>query len=159
MTAIRTLFLPLMLLAVSGPAPLLAQAAPAAADAVATAPVEIDGTVLFRVRGSSSLPAAERASGIRERIVAAAADPAVTLLNLSSVDRDGAVRISAGERLLMMVLDADGAVEELSRAELATAHMMRIRQAITDYRAARTPAALERSAIRTAIATALLVAA
>src|SRR3954469_10726142 len=158
MTAIRILLLPLLLLGLSGEARLLAQGAAAPREDVATAPVTIDGDVLFRVRGTSSFPAAERAASIRQRIVAAAADPAVTLISLSSVDRDGVVRIVAGERLLMTVVDADGAIEDLSRNELGTAHLMRIRQALSDYRAARTPDALERSAIRTAVATGLLVA-
>src|SRR3954469_7035541 len=117
MTAIRILLLPLLLLGLSGEAPLLAQGAAAPREDVATAPITIDGAVLFRVRGSSSFPAAERAASIHQRVVAAGAGPAVTPISVSSVDREGVVRIVAGERLLMTVVDADGAVEDLSRNE------------------------------------------
>ncbi len=57
----------------------------------------------------------------------------------------------------MIVVDADGALEQVSRAELATAHVIRLRAAIAEYRDARTPGALGRSAVRTAAATALLL--
>src|SRR5688572_32173666 len=40
--------------------------------AIPTAPVEIDGTVLFRVRGASALPAGKREDNIAGRIVALA---------------------------------------------------------------------------------------
>src|SRR5206468_3107072 len=43
-----------------------------------TAPVVIDGNVLFRVRGTSAFPADRRAAGIAERIAALAADPTVS---------------------------------------------------------------------------------
>src|SRR3954468_17919881 len=123
MTSIRILLLPLLLLGLSGEAPLLAQGAAPPRRAGPAAPVTIAGAVLFRVRGTSSFPATERAASIHQRIVAAAADPAVTLISVSSGDRDGVVRLVAGERLLMTVVDADGAVEDLSRNELGTAHL------------------------------------
>ena len=55
---------------------------------VATAPVEIDGRVLFRLRGVSSFPAAERARLVTDRIVAAAADPAASVDGLRVVEGD-----------------------------------------------------------------------
>src|SRR4051812_14814070 len=47
----------------------------AAETEVATAPVEIDGELLFRVRGVTSFPAKERAAAIQKRIEQLAADP------------------------------------------------------------------------------------
>jgi len=57
----------------------------------------------------------------------------------------------------MGVVDADGALEQVGRIALATANMDRVRRAITEYRQARSPAALRRATIRSLVATALLV--
>src|SRR4051794_34511425 len=105
MTAdLRILILPLALVAAAGGTRLSAQnPPPAPEESVVVAPVEIDGDVLFSVRGTSSYPAAERAAAIRQRIIAAAADPAVTPATVVAVDREGVIRIVAGERLLTTV--------------------------------------------------------
>jgi small-conductance mechanosensitive channel len=129
---------------------------PPVEDQMDTAPVEIDGAVLFRVRGLSSLPADRRAGAITDRIVAAASDPAVSVDSLRVADTGTGAEITAGDRPLMMVVDADAALEQVGRVELARAHLAQVRQAIVEYRAARAPAALERAAIITAVATALL---
>jgi small-conductance mechanosensitive channel len=149
------------LVLIAGPAGdgrLLAQgAAGAAADEeIATVPVEIDGMVLFRVRGVASYPAATRARLIRDRIVAAAADPAFAVDSLRLVESEGTLRIQAGDQPLMTVTDADASLEQISRTDLAAAHRFRLQQAIADYRAARSPAALRRAAVNTLIATVLL---
>ena len=52
-----------------------------------TAPVEIDGQVLFQVRGLSSFPADKRAKGIQQRIV----DVASNRLDVRFVTSTGAV--------------------------------------------------------------------
>jgi len=144
--------------AASGPR-LRAQAPPAAAEVdVPTAPVNIDGVTLFRVRGVSSYSAADRAAAIAQRIAAVAADRQVSPDSFQIVDGPNAVRLVAGNQLLMGVVDADAALEGVSRIELAVAHLARIRQAIAGYREARAPAALSRAAMRTAIATLLLAA-
>lgn len=157
MRTIRIVLLATLLLPSAAIGRVSAQTGPATDDAVPTAPIEIDGAVLFDVRGSSSFPAATRAAAIRQRIISAASDPAVTLVSITSVDREGVSRIASGERLLMTVVDADGAVEGLTRADIAAAHLMRIRQAVSDYRAARSAAALSRATMRTAVASALFV--
>ena len=126
----------------------------AQADAdVVTAPVEIDGTVLFRVRGVSSYPAQTRAQLVSDRVIAAAADPAVSVDSLRVVESSGASTVAVDDRVLLGVVEADAALEQVGRTELATAHMRRMRQAIADYRAARTPAALRRAALNTLLAT------
>ena len=113
--------------------------APAAADVdVATAPVEIDGHVLFRLRGVSSFPATQRARLVTDRIIAAAADPAASVDRLRVVESDVAAEIALGDEPLLRIFDADAALEQVRRVELAGAHMGRVRQAILEYRAART---------------------
>src|SRR5262245_26723360 len=64
----------------------------AAADIV-TDPVEIDGVVLFQVRGVSSLSATERARLIRGRVIAAAKDPAIAPDQLTLVEAPEVSRI------------------------------------------------------------------
>jgi small-conductance mechanosensitive channel len=138
------------------PAPLLAQA-PAESDAeVVTAPVEVDGVALFRVRGVSSLPAAERATVIRGRLIEVAADRTIPVESIRVVEANGVSRIQAGDRLIAGVVETDATMEQVARIELAAAHAYRIRQAITAYREARSGPALRTAAARAAIATLLL---
>jgi small-conductance mechanosensitive channel len=123
----------------------------------ATAPVEIDGVTLFRVRGVSSLPAEQRARAIEERLTAVAADPSTAPESLRTVEVEGTTRLMAGDRPLMTVVDADAALEQLRRSELAVAHLGRLRQALVDYRVARSPGTLKRAFLTLLVATLLLV--
>jgi len=125
---------------------------------VAIAPVDVDGVVLFRLRGLSSFPAEVRAARVRDRIVAVAADPAVPIDSLRLVPLESGVEIAAGDRPIVVIVDADAALEQVGRADLAGAHLARIQQAIADYRAARSPAALRHAALLTAAATLVLAA-
>jgi small-conductance mechanosensitive channel len=141
------------------PGPLHGQVAappPSDADAVTTAPVEVDGEVLFHVRGVSSLPATERAKRIREQIVTFAKDPSVAPESLHIVEMEDASQLQAGNRPLMVIVDADAALEEVRRAVLAQAHLRRIQQAIRDYRAERTPGAVQHAVLQSLIATIML---
>jgi small-conductance mechanosensitive channel len=152
----RVALLSLMLVAaLAAHGPLQAQQARAVAveDDIATAPVEIDGVLLFRMRGVSSFPAEVRAGLVKNRIVAAAGDPAVSIESLSIVETGGVLGIVAGGRPLMTIVDADASLEQVRPAELAGAHLARVRQAIVDYRAARSPVALRRAAVNTLVAT------
>jgi small-conductance mechanosensitive channel len=125
---------------------------------IPTAPVELDGSVLFRVRGASSFPAATRARQIRDRLVTIAADRAIPPESLRVVEGEGVSRITSGDLAIVTVVDADASLEQVQRSDLAGVHMERIRQAIIAYRAARAPDALRRSAVNALLATVLLVA-
>ena len=109
---------------------------------IVTAPVRLDGVALFRVRGVSSLPAAERAGLIEERIAAVAANSSISPESLRLVTTDSATRIQSGNETLLSVVEADARLELIGRGELAQAHLLRIQQAIGTYRTARSPAAL-----------------
>ena len=126
---------------------------------VATAPVELDGTVLLTVRGASSLPAAERARLIEERLTAVAADTTIPVDSLRVVDDEGASRLMAGDRTILAVVDADASLEQVSRSTLAAIHLMRLGQAIVDYREARSASALRTNALNALGATAALLVA
>jgi len=126
----------------------------AAVDAeIATAPVELDGALLFRVRGVTSYPAEARARVIRERLEAVAADPTISLDSLRIVEREGVAQIVAGDQRLVTLVEEDAHLEEIQLVELATLHLARIREAITSYRNVRSPAALKRAALKTLVAT------
>ena len=124
----------------------------------ATAPVVVDGQELFRVRGFSSYPAAERARLIAERIVAAAADANVPLSVKSTASTEGH-KLAAGDRFLMSVVDGDARIEDLKIETLATAFAQRIEQAMRAYREARSPAVMLRAVQQAVAATLLLLVA
>ena len=134
-------------------------APPAGEGEVVTAPVEVDGTVLFTVRGVSSLPAAERARLIRERLIEVAGDESVPADSLRVVDDANASRIMAGDRMIIGLIDADASLEQVSRPVLAVTHRLRLQQAITEYRAARSPSALRRNALNALGGTVTLIVA
>ena len=131
---------------------------PAAEADIVTAPVELDGRVLFRVRGASSLPAETRAATIRERLIAVAANRNVSPDSIRVVADENATRIVAGDTSIVTLVDADGDVEQMERSSLAAAHAQRIQQAVRDYRDARSTAALRGDALRALAATGALVA-
>ncbi len=128
-------------------------------DDVPTAPVTLDGVVLFRVRGTSSFPAPDRAKMIRDRIVDAAADRSISPDSVHVADAGGVTRIVAGDRPLVGLVDADAQLEGIGRPELAKIHSLRVQQAILNYRAARSTAALTSAAWRTGVASVVLLAA
>jgi small-conductance mechanosensitive channel len=123
-----------------------------------SAMVKVDGRSLFRVRGITALPAEERATGIRERIEAAAADPSLDLSDLRAVDTGSYTDILARDQRVLAVTDPDARLEGLDRKDLALVYVARIGQAIEDYRTARTREALTASGTRAAVATAVLLA-
>jgi small-conductance mechanosensitive channel len=122
-----------------------------------TAPVMLDGKLLFRVRGVAALPAEERAHLIEERIAAVAADPTVDTGSLRVVEIEGRSDIMAGERHVAAVVDADADVEDVKRSTLAAADVRRIQAAIEAYRRDRSPEMLRWAAVRSAVALATLL--
>ncbi len=126
---------------------------------VATAPVEVDGAVLFRVRSVPSTPAEQRAAGIAGRIRNLARDPGFQAESLRLVDRDGLLTIVAGEARVMVVTGADAALEGTGTRELGQVLLPRIARAVEEYRSARQLKALLLSGARALGATALLAAA
>jgi hypothetical protein len=126
---------------------------------VVTAPIAIDGRILFRVRGIPSLPAAERAAGITARIVAAAREESLDPGAVTIVEGKLGPEIRAGDQRLMAVHSADARLETVEAAVLAEAHRARIESAIRDYRHERTSEYLVRNALASAGFTALLAAA
>jgi len=115
-----------------------------------TADVRLDGRVLLRVRGVSSLDAATRARAIEQRIEAVAADSSISVDSLQVIETDGLLRIVAGNRPIMAVAPSDARLEQVLPATLASMHLERIRRSIGEYRADRSPAVFQRATLRTA---------
>jgi len=122
-----------------------------------SAPVVIDGSVLFRVRGTSAFPADKRAAAIASRIKALAADRTVLADAVRSVEIETGSAIVADGHRVMILLDADARFESLDRKALSDAFVRAIRAAVTDYRQARSREALIRTVVRGGVATVVLV--
>jgi small-conductance mechanosensitive channel len=123
-----------------------------------TAAVVIDGESLFRVRGFSSYPAEERARLIVERIEATALDASIPPKVQVAPSPEG-LRLAAGQRFLMAIVDADSRLEDLDPPTVAAIYAGRIEQAIVRYREARTPAVMLGATRAAAAATLLLLVA
>jgi small-conductance mechanosensitive channel len=115
---------------------------PEMAHAQATAPLMFDGEALLRVRGTSAIPAEQRASLISGRIEALAANPSIAVTDLHLVETGEITRILAGDRLVMAITDADAGIEGVPRRIISEVYLEKIKSAIDHYRVERTPGAL-----------------
>ena len=136
-----------------------AGAGPEAEIAHVTAPVLLDGETLFRVRGTSTYPAEERARNIAERIEEVARTASITPEAVRAVTDDQVVNITAGDRFLVMVTAADARLEAIDRPLLAKVYLDRIQRGLRAYRQAREPGMLLRAAWRAVAASAVLLGA
>src|SRR5688572_21726066 len=109
---------------------------------VHTAPVTIDGEVLFGVRGVSSFPAEQRAELIADRIRQVARDTTADPTALRIVDTETETRILDRDTMVMTLVDADAALEGVQRENLAELYREEIADAVLAYRTARTRQAL-----------------
>jgi small-conductance mechanosensitive channel len=105
---------------------------------IETAPIVIDGTVLFNVRGFSSFPAQERAKAIAGRIKRVASNPALKTDSIVAVESGVSTDIVAGKEPILKIYDADAAMEEVRRQVLAQLYVAKIRETVDTYRRART---------------------
>lgn len=122
----------------------------------ATAPVKLDGIVLFQVRGVAAYPAANRAAAIEDRIEDIARDSSFQAGTLQIVEGEEMSQIMAGDKRIMAVFDADARIEEVHRQVLAKAIVQRIQEAIEEYRRERDPGVLARNGIYAVVATIVL---
>jgi small-conductance mechanosensitive channel len=122
------------------------------------APVHLDGELLFQVRGSTGLPADERAQRIRERLIEAASDPAFDPATIELREVEYGIELWGSGRFLCTIANADARLEGLDTRLLATVIAERLKRAISDYREARTPEALRRALQVIAVATIAFVA-
>jgi small-conductance mechanosensitive channel len=158
---LRSWLLVLVLAALAWPALALSGAAGAEVPdvEVPSSPVEVDGRVLFSVRGSASYPAEKRAAAIAERISAVARDRSLDPRAIAVGEVDGIPAVMAGGRRIVAVFAADAEHESMTQRELAAAYLTAIREGITAYREERSSEAVLHGLSRAASATGVLAAA
>jgi small-conductance mechanosensitive channel len=132
-------------------------AAPPEAE-IESAPVVLDGRVLFRVAGVSSLSAEQRAVAIRSRIEAIARDRTFPPPALRTVEAGTHVAITAGDRRVMGIVEVDARLEGTNPRVLAHVYRDQIQEAIEAYRRDRSPESLGRAALYAVGATVALAA-
>ena len=130
---------------------------PGSETAPATAPVTLDGKVLFRVRGVSAYPAETRAKEIGGRIRKFARDETVSPQRLRVVESADRSDIYAGDRFLFAVVDADATIERVERPLLAQVYRDRVIEAVKAFRRDRSPGVLLNNTFYALVATALFV--
>jgi small-conductance mechanosensitive channel len=155
----------LLTMVATAPAPPVTMAQPTGEEAAVvatemganTAPVMLDGRVLFRVRGVSAYPAEQRARAIAERIKALAADTTIPTTALRMVETEHSVDIMAGDQLIVGIFDVDARLEGLTRKPLAQTFMKKIGDAVTIYREERRPERLLYNTLYALTATVLVL--
>lgn len=106
-------------------------------DLVFAAPIIIDGEELFVVRGSSALPASERAAIVAARIIAMAENAEATILKSEIRDTNLGKSIFINGQLMTVTTEADGELDQMDIDVLSSLHAQSIEQAILSYRAGR----------------------
>jgi small-conductance mechanosensitive channel len=99
------------------------------------APVVFAGDTLFHVVGSlGAFPATDRARAIVDRLEELSDLDTLDYETLAVVESEGMVSVRYAEAPILVVTALDAAQEGLSRAELATLHMERIREKLKQAR-------------------------
>lgn len=135
-----------LIFALSYPASLLAQAEnnEAKGAVIDSAPVIIDGQVLFYVKGIRAAPAKGRARAIEDRLVALAQDPELGTSELHLQEDKDSTKFVGPTGVIMELFDFDSMVGgvTIKRSDVSETVLNRIREAITDYRNDRHPEVL-----------------
>lgn len=111
------------------------------------APVIVDGEEIFTVRGSSALPAEERAEKIGQRILEIAKSSNSAIIQMDISDHEFGKEISADGRYVLIVGQSDADIENFSVDVFASLLADAIRDAILRYRISRSSGARVDSAV------------
>ena len=109
--------------------------------------VIVDGDELFRVRGSSALPARERAENIQDRIVAISEASDKPFVSIEISDNEFGKKIDADGRWVTITAPADAEYEQMELDALASQQAEAIETAILKYREDRSNSARVGSAM------------
>ncbi len=101
---------------------------------VLVAPVTFEGEFLFLVRGTSALPAAERAQRIEERLLQLARSDTPEVIEPEIKDSEFGREISVGGTMVTVTTVADAALEQVDIDVLAGLQAEAITNAINTYR-------------------------
>ena len=124
---------------------------------IQVAPVRVDDMVLFHVRGIKAFPAGDRAEVIEERIKKIAADPAVKIDSITSVESKMSTDLVADGRPIMSIFDVDASLEGVPRQILAKAYITKLRESIEKYRKDRITESLIKNALFALLATVIFI--
>ncbi|WP_424833279.1 mechanosensitive ion channel family protein [Ruegeria sp.] len=114
------------------------------------APVIVDGDILFQVRGSSALPAPERAETVQDKIVQVAEASDNPTVEISFEETELGTWILADGERISIVTTADSELDQMDLSVLSVLHGNAIKQSIESYRANRTDRARVSGAIEAA---------
>ncbi|NOD62931.1 MULTISPECIES: mechanosensitive ion channel family protein [unclassified Ruegeria] len=114
------------------------------------APVIVDGDMLFFLRGSSALPAPERAESVQNKIIEVAESSENPAVDISFEDTDLGIRIRADGVIVSIVTVADAELDQMELDVLSFLHGQAIEEAILNYRSNRTEQARVSGAIEAA---------
>lgn len=109
--------------------------------------VEVDGVPLFDVRGSSALPAEERAALVAQRIEKVATANETQTVQMRIEQNELGQSIFADNVMISVTTKADASHEQLDIVVLAALHAEAIEEAILSYRANRTDEAFSHSTV------------
>ncbi|MDA7963355.1 mechanosensitive ion channel domain-containing protein [Ruegeria sp.] len=111
------------------------------------APVIVDGDTLFQVRGSSALPAPERAENIQAKIIEVAESSDAQTVEITFEETELGTWILADGERISIVTTADAELDQMGLDVLSLLHGNAIKQSIEAYRANRTEQARVSGAI------------
>lgn len=120
-------------------------------DPLFVAPVVVDGEELFLVRGTSALPAQERAEQVASRIIKLAENERIRSVEMRIDNGPLGKTILANGRLMTVTTLADSELEQMDLEVLSILQAEAIETAILDYRASRTNVARVESVVQALI--------
>ena len=126
-------------------------------DRNALAPVRVDGSILFYVRGVSSFPAETRAKTIAQRIQRAAANYTKPPDSVKVIEDAGRLKVYAGNEFVMNIYSADAEAEGITPSIMAEIVVEKIKGIIKQYRHERSPDVIKSNALKALVALALLI--
>jgi len=132
---------------------------------VETAPVIVNGAVVFDVPGIRAYPARRRAGEIADKVQAIAADASKDPAMITAVDKPDVKRteISLGDQYILSVFNFDAEVQGIDNRQItAEVFAIKIREVIQSYRHDRSPSRIKKNIMlalaRTAALFVILVA-
>ena len=138
---------------------------PSSIASVDSAPVIVNGVVIFEVTGIRSYPARRRAKETAEKIQGLAENSANDVAMIRTAENSKLIRteIYLGDQLIMSVYDNDAELQGFTNRPItAAAFAVKISESINSYRRDRTPAMIKKNIMlalaRTAVVFVVLVA-
>jgi small-conductance mechanosensitive channel len=116
-------------------------------DGITAETVTLDGVVLLRIRGIAPDPARARALRIRQQVMRIADNKSIVIDDGRLVRGDDRISVMFDDMLAVTLFEADAQLENVQLEVLAEATLLRVREAISVYRAARSAEPLVRSTV------------